>query len=146
WANYDRSSRLTEPQIIGSPTASTPLSAIDIRRFVFRGESTEDILQGQLNLISEFNFGGLEHAVVAGLEIAQEGSDPAFGFPQGVPNTSLLNPGGVYSETDYGLRLRSDSQIDTLAGFVLDTIKFNENWQLMAGVRWDRFEIDYDAD
>jgi len=146
WANYDRKSRLTEPQVIGSPAASTPLSDIEIRRFVFRGESTEDILQGQLNLISEFNTGSIGHAVVAGIEIADEGSDPEFGFPQGVPNTTLLNPAGTYAETDYGLRLRSQNQVDTLAGFILDTIKFNEHWQLMAGVRWDRFEIDYDAD
>jgi catecholate siderophore receptor len=145
WANYDRSSRLTEPQFVGSPTAATPLDQIVVRRFVFQGESTEDVLQGQLNLISEFATGNIEHALVAGLEMAEEGSDPEFGFPQGVPNTSLLNPGGSYSATDAGLRLRSDNRIDTLAGFVLDTIKFTPQWQLMAGARWDRFEIDYNA-
>lgn len=145
WANYDRSSRLTEPQYVGTPTAATPLDQIVVRRFVFQGESTEDVLQGQLNLISEFTTGGIDHALVAGLEAAQEGSDPWFGFPQGVPNTSLLNPGGVYSQTSDGLRLRTDNQTDTLAGFVLDTIKFSPQWQVMAGARRDRFEIDYNA-
>ena len=98
-----------------------------------------------MNLISEFATGGIEHALVAGLEMAREGSDPTFGFPQGVPDTTLVNPGGVYAQTSPGLRLRSTNEVDTLAGFVLDTIKFTPRWQLMAGVRWDRFGIDYDA-
>ncbi|HWK55530.1 MAG TPA: TonB-dependent siderophore receptor [Hyphomicrobiales bacterium] len=141
--NYDRSTRITEAQIT-SP-AGTPLDQIQVRRFMFQGESTEDIVQGQLNLISEFNLAGLEHALVAGLEVARENSDPQFGFPQGVPDTSLVNPTGTYSQTSPGLRLRSDNQVDTLAGFVLDTVKFNEQWQVMAGLRWDRFDIDYNA-
>jgi catecholate siderophore receptor len=147
WANYDRSTRITEPLLVGSPTATTPFEDILVKRNVFRGESTEDMLQGQLNLISKFTTGRIEHAVVAGLEAATESSDPSFGFALGVPDTPLLNPRDeAYSQTGLAWRLRSNSDADSLAGFVLDTLKFNEHWQLMVGGRWDRFEIDYRAD
>lgn len=142
---YDRSTRITEAQITSA--AGTLLDQVQVRRFMFQGESTEDIVQGQLNLISDFTLAGLQHTVVAGLEVARENSDPQFGFPQGVPDTSLVNPDSTYgySQTSPGLRLRSDSQVDTLAAFFLDTLKFNDQWQVMAGLRWDRFDIDYNA-
>jgi catecholate siderophore receptor len=147
WANYDRSTRITEPLLVGSPTPDTPLEDVLVRRNVFRGESTEDMLQGQLNLISNFTTGSIEHAVVVGLEAAREGSDPSFGFALGVPDTPLLAPvDEPYSETGLAWRLRSTNDADSVAGFVLDTLKFNEHWQLMAGLRWDRFKIDYQAD
>lgn len=146
-ADYARSTRITEPLLAGAPTASTPLADIAVRRNVFRGESSEDMLQGQLNLMADFRSGGVEHALVAGLEAGTENSAPAFGFGLGVPSTPLLNPvAEPYRSTGIAWRLRSDTAADSLAAYVLDTLKFGEHWQLMAGLRWDRFDADYRAD
>ena len=146
YADYSRSTRITEPLLVGTVTASTPLDTVMVRRNVFRGESTEDMLQGQLNVISNFSTHNLEHALVAGLEAGTESSNPAFGFGLGVPDTTLINPvPEPFTSSGIAWRLRSASQADSLAAFVLDTIKLDSHWQVMAGVRWDRFAIDYQA-
>jgi catecholate siderophore receptor len=145
-ADYERSMRITEPLLVGNPTATTPLDSVQVRRNVFRGESGEDMLQGQVNIIAHLQAGGIEHALVAGVEAGREGSAPGFGFGLGVPNTPLLTPRDeAYASSGTAWRLRSDSQADSLAGFVLDTLKFNAKWQLMAGLRWDSFDMDYAA-
>lgn len=147
YADYARSTRITEPLLVGNPTASTPLDTVLVRRNVFRGESSERMLQGQVNVVARLHTGAVEHTVVAGLEAAVESSAPAFGFGLGVPNTSLVAPADEpFTSTGIAWRLRSDSDADSLAGYVLDTLKFGEHWQLMAGLRWDSFEIDYRAD
>lgn len=145
-ADYARSMRITEPLLVGNPVTSTPLDTVQVRRNVFLGESGEDMLQGQLNLIARLQTGTIEHALVAGMEAGREGSAPGFGFGLGVPNTPLLAPRDEsYASTGTAWRLHSDSQADSVAGFVLDTLKFNAQWQLMAGLRWDSFDMDYAA-
>ncbi|HTQ99229.1 MAG TPA: TonB-dependent siderophore receptor [Candidatus Acidoferrum sp.] len=147
YADYSRSTRITEPLLVGSPTATTPLDTVVVNRNVFRGESDERIFQGQLNLVSHFQFGGVEHAVVSGIEASEETSSPGFGFALGVPTTPLLHPvDQPFSSTGIAWRLLSHSDADSQGAFVLDTIKFNSQWQVVAGIRWDRFHIDYNAD
>jgi catecholate siderophore receptor len=143
-ADYARSTRITEPLLVGSPTAATPLQDILVRRNVFRGESREDMLQGQLNVVARLQTGRIEHALVAGVEAGREGSAPGFGFALGVPSTPLLQPRDEpYASTGIAWRLLSDSAADSTAAYLLDTLKFGEHWQLMAGLRWDSFDIDY---
>ncbi|HYD85524.1 MAG TPA: TonB-dependent receptor, partial [Opitutus sp.] len=101
----------------------------------------------QLNLVSAFTTGGIEHALVTGIEAAKESSSPGFGFALGVPTTPLLDPiEEPFSSTGIAWRVRSDSDADSAAVFVLDTIKFNERWEIVAGIRRDRFDVDYRAD
>jgi catecholate siderophore receptor len=145
-ADYARRMRITEPLLVGNPTAATPLAMVQVRRNVFHGESGEDMLQGQVNLVARLQTGNIEHALVAGMEAGHEGSAPGFGFGLGVPATPLLTPREEpYASSATAWRLRSDSQAKSLAGFVLDTLKFNPQWQLMAGLRWDSFDMDYAA-
>lgn len=147
YADYSRQSRITEPKVSSLVTAETPLDNVVVERNVFNGESKERMLQGQFNLLADFQTGSVEHSLVTGLEIANESSAPSFAFGIGVPSTSLLAPiDSGFSATALAQRLKADSEANSMAAFVLDTIKFNESWQLMAGLRWDSFEIDYIAD
>src|SRR5690606_4969986 len=72
YADYSRESRITEPQVAGSVTADTPLQDITVNRLVFQGESTERMFQSQFHLFADFRTGFIEHALVAGVELAQE--------------------------------------------------------------------------
>jgi catecholate siderophore receptor len=147
YADYERSTRITEPLLAGSPTETTSLDMVSVNRNVFRGESNERIFQGQLNLVLNITTGTIEHALVTGVEAARENSSPGFGFALGVPTTSLLDPlEEAFSSTGIAWRVRSEADADSQGAFVLDTIKFNEQWQVVAGVRWDRFAVDYNAD
>jgi catecholate siderophore receptor len=114
---------------------------------VFRGESNERTFMTQLNLVSNFSLWGVEHALVTGFEASKENSSPGFGFALGVPTTPLLDPvEEAFSSSGIAWRVLSESDADSVAAFALDTIKFTEQWQLVAGIRRDRFEVDYQAD
>src|SRR5690606_14279160 len=109
------------------------------------------VLQGQLNVRADLASGAITHTVVTGLELSKESSDSYFAFagvPRSlditapVPETNLANPGGVFTGF-VPKRLSADATSDTVGVFVLDTVKFDERWQLLLGLRWDRFETDY---
>lgn len=146
YADYQRSTRITEPLLVGNPTATTPLSSVRVNRNVFRGDSNERVFQGQLNLVSNFTTGSIDHALVTGIEGGKENSSPGFGFALGVPATPILDPvEEAFSSTGVAWRLLSESDADSQAIFALDTLKFGTQWQLVTGIRWDRFAVDYQA-
>jgi catecholate siderophore receptor len=146
-ARYTRASRLTEPLIAATVPANTPPENITVNRNVFTGESVDTMLQAQGDATLRFSRGVVEHALVTGFEIARETSKPSFGFGEGVPGTPLLapTPHEPFSATSTAPRLVADTAGDSLALYALDTLKFGDAWQVIAGLRWDRFEADYEA-
>ena len=145
YAHYTRESRITEPLIDAFVPSGTPPGDITIDRYVFMGESVETMLFGQASATLRFSTGQIDHAVVTGVEIGRETSDPTFGFSLGVPGTNLLNPdqGSGFSATSQETRLISDTVSKSHAVYALDTMKYGESWQLITGIRWDRFKTDY---
>ncbi len=151
YADYSRSSFITEPQVGPDVTRTDAPESVTVHRMIFTGDSNERMLQGQVNLRADFTTGLLEHTVISGIESAEESSDPTFGFASqtpwfdygiAVPATNLANPGGSYNGVT-ATRLRSDASSDTLAAYFLDTIKFGDQWQLSLGLRRDRFTNNY---
>jgi len=146
-AEYERSSRIAEALVIGNVTAATPLDSIRVNRNVFTGDSRERMLQAQLNLVATLDWGFMQHALVTGIETAEESSLPTMRIGVGVPSTTLVNPGREnFSATSMQVRARADTNSDSVAAFVLDTMKFGDHWQLVTGVRWDHFYTNYVAD
>jgi catecholate siderophore receptor len=145
-AQYRRESRIGEPLIAGTPPPATALTDILINRNTFGGRSTESMLQGQINLLVNLETGMIRHSLVAGVEMAREASRPTMGIAVGVPPTTLLNPSRINFTADrMQTRAQADTTSDSLAYFILDTMKFGEQWQLVSGLRWDRFDTDYQA-
>ncbi len=151
FADYQRRSRITEPQVDPATSYSTPPESVTVERLVFGGESQEKMLQLQVNLRADFDMAGITHSLVTGLESSRETSNPIFSFAGAatslpitlpVPSTNLANPSGTFSG-EVAKRLQSDATSTTLAAYLLDTIKLNDQWQLVAGLRWDRFKTDY---
>jgi len=146
-ADYRRASRIAEPLVAAGTTAQTPLADVVVNRNVFSGQSREEMLQGQVNLVAELGSGWVRHALVTGIEVAEEQSAPTMSLAVGVPSTSLSNPNRAnYSATAMQVRARADTASDSKAAYILDTIKFGEQWQLVAGLRWDHFHTNYIAD
>lgn len=144
YAKYSRESRITEPQVSASVTEATPLSDVVVHRRVFQGQSTESMLTGQFNLVAEFDTGVIKHALVTGIEVANESSSPMLGFAVDVPSTTLLDPvRQEFSSTGTRTRADADSDVDSLAAYVIDTMKFGDSWQLVAGLRWDHIETNF---
>jgi len=146
YGNYTRSSRITEPQI--AAPATTPPAGVTVNRNVFTGRGKETFLQGQTDVTAKFYTGSFEHNVVAGLEGGRERSAPSIGFAQGVPGTNLLTPtkDAVFSSTSTPPNFIADATGDGFAFYAMDTLKISEMFQLIGGVRWDYFRINYGAE
>jgi catecholate siderophore receptor len=117
---------------------------IQINRNVFEGYSKDSFAQNQTDIVARFASGRFEHALVAGFELGRENPEPVYISNVGLPTTSLTNPQPQpYSVAQSFPRLSARTRADSLGVFMLDTIKWGEHWQIMAGARWDRFDSEY---
>ncbi|MBN9561237.1 MAG: TonB-dependent siderophore receptor [Alphaproteobacteria bacterium] len=148
YGSYGRSGRITEPQVVYlNPvplTQITPAALLSVNRNMIAVQSEETFLQNQAEVIARFRTGPLEHAMVAGLEFGQETSSPTRFTYANVPRTNLLYPD---SSMPFLSAARFNTSVDTtsstLAAYITDTIKLGEHWELLGGVRWDRFQTSY---
>ncbi|MDF0729361.1 TonB-dependent siderophore receptor [Pseudomonas entomophila] len=93
---------------------------------------------------------GLEHKLLVGLEFGNQRRDPILytaatsgaGF-QPVPSLDLDNPDR--SQQHNGRMVVSSNNhtvVDSRGIYLQDQIRLNEQWQLLAGVRFDQFEVE----
>jgi catecholate siderophore receptor len=148
YADYDRENRITEPLIRPVPPAGTPPEQIAVFRYVFAGTSNETLLTTQAVARLDLATGGIQHALVTGIELSRETSAPLFSFGIGVPGTSLLSPDSSqpFTATSLDPRIAADTEATTTALFAMDTLKLNDAWHVTLGARWDRFDTEYVAD
>ena len=144
YANYVRHALITEAQIPAGVTLATPLASINVARHEIGVDSTESFLDEQLDLSAHFETGFIRHEMIAGLEGGRETSDPARPTWTNVPGTSLLQPD---PDQPFAGNATITSRVNTTsltaAAYALDTVKFGSHWDLMGGLRWDRFDTDY---
>ena len=144
YARYRRDVLITEPQVLGTVTAATPLSAITINRNELASNSVEAFLANQTDLTINFQTGGIRHTAVTGVELDREDSDPTRPRFTGVPTTSLLSPDPNQAFAGIGtlntlVRARSNSA----ATYVMDTAKIGSHWEVSGSFRFDRFNSHY---
>jgi catecholate siderophore receptor len=159
YARYGRAFDITEPQIYtpastsipgGRGTAlrilpSTPLGSLNVARNQLVGSSVETFLENQLDMTAKFSTGPVGHTFRAGVEIGRETSDPTRYSTIGPYSlTPLLapNPGDAFNANTYHASDTTSTAL-TQAVYALDTIKLTDQWQIMGGLRWDRFDADY---
>jgi catecholate siderophore receptor len=155
YAHYSRAWDITEPQLYtaastATPGASgvqaliplnTPLSSLQVARNQLYGNSTETYLDNQLDTTMRFDTGFAGHTLRAGFEVGRETSNPHRYSTIGPYSlTPLLDPepNNVDNANTY-LAANVKTSAITEAVYALDTIKLNEQWQLMGGLRYDRF-------
>lgn len=115
----------------------------------FRRDTDNSILVSQTDLVSHFDTGAIEHAVVAGVSFSHEefdldtrqtlrgpnGEIPAF------PPMSIEDPDHVYTGPRNFIRQNiTQGSLDTAAVYAFDTLKFDEHWMLNLGARWETTE------
>ena len=100
----------------------------------------------QTDLIWRTQTGGVGHTILAGAEFGTQQTDNtrAANFT-GLPAVSVTNTTtsatGVISPV-----LQTNNQVDSDVGavYLQDQLAFGDHWQLIAGVRFDRFALDFD--
>ncbi len=132
-----------------TPDAGNPSTWTVARDLPTFKDQRNSILTNQTNLSLQFATGGIEHDLTTGLELTREQLD-ATGWA-GVagtawPAANLYNPNPDVSGLQWQRNgLDREAQVDTVAAYLFDTLKLNEQWSLNAGLRIDRYDAEYNA-
>ncbi len=145
YARYSRDFRFSEPLIAATIPLTTPLSAVTVTRNVNTGRSVDSMLWDQLNMTIRWSIGGIDNVSVVGIEGGHERATPDFYNSSGVPTSPLLNPNENldFSATSTFPRYKTHLTANSVAPYVIDTLKFSQAWEATIGLRYDHFAVDY---
>ncbi len=141
---YSRRDSIATPPRFANNNATTINR--DLRSFL----AIDDIFDNQTDVTAKFKTGNIEHSAVFGGSFSYEKTDRGFRSGTGatpalqLTPTTLLNPNphDVFAGSYIISPLRGDVTAKTVAAYFFDTIKFNKQWELVGGLRWDRFDVD----
>ena len=117
-------------------------------------DTNNRMLVNQTDLTAKFNTGAIEHTLVGGFSLMHEsfsldgsaefrdpdGSNP-YAAPNHLPFTNPYNPNTFYTgPRNRTLTSKVDGELDNAAVYAFDTMKFNEQWQLNLGTRYEHNE------
>jgi len=140
WGRTDRDSMITAPRFNNN-------TSTDIRRTDWKSrDQRDDIFNNLTSLTMDFETGAVKHSLATGVEISDESEVNYARTITGVqPVTDLFNPnpehvwGGTLTRTG----AKTESEGFSTSVYLADTIALNEQWLVTAGLRWDRFKLDY---
>jgi catecholate siderophore receptor len=140
--NQFRFSRASRDSIATPPRfANNNSTAInrEMRAWITR----DDAWDNQSDFTAKFETGGIEHSLVAGVDLTRETN---IRKTRTAPNmaTTLLNPNpdDVFTGVITTSPIVGDITANSQALYAFDTAKLGSKWELMGGVRWDRFDAD----
>jgi catecholate siderophore receptor len=131
-------------------TPETPASEItQVNRNQIQVKSVEGDLWDQTEVTAHFKTRNVRHDLVAGVEGGQEISNPirtsyTINKINTVPDTTLLDPneGQSFGGTGYITSI-VHTKSKSVGLYFVDTLKLGHLFELSGGVRWDRFDTDY---
>lgn len=130
----------TSPRFLGNDSTV-------IRREFQSRDQEDSILAQQNDLTFRFATGAIGHVLVAGTEVASETSENHLRTAPAAPNADLFhpNPDDPFTGPVTRTGARTKSTAKTAAVYAADTVKLGERWELNGGLRWDRFDIDFES-
>ncbi len=161
-SNTTRIARTTLDYIVTNPDDSrgNVTNGLVSRSAKNRNSDTQSWVN-QTDLTARFDTGGIEHTLVTGVEVSDVGvHNRSYVVTPGTSGntcspahlasgdcTSLSNPSPKDAWTGSIARsaATTDTDTETLAAYVFDTLKFNEQWSLNMGLRYDDYETEQKA-
>lgn len=140
YADYDKFYQNIYPSSAITAANTLSLSA-------YRDETDRENFTNQTDLIYTANWGTVEHKLLGGFEFTRQDNTnkritPVAGTFNGT--VSVANPRVPSLQLDYADPNRNQKvDVDVFALYFQDQIKLNDQWQVIAGIRYDRVEIDY---
>ena len=131
------------------PTAATPIGSVLVGRDAPASSGIQSNLTNQVDLNSRFTTGAVGHTLVVGLEVARQTNDlsrynnPFNSNNTWVPLTPLLNPDPNEFEPAQPVTQTQDTVARSTAVYITDTLNLGRYFDLIAGMRYDRFSADY---
>ena len=111
--------------------------------------TTNTFLANQTDFTKVLRTGSIEHTLVAGFSLSHESfkldtgnslRNPGGTLPNpALPPMDITNPDHVYAgPVNYIRTGRTTGEVDNVAAYVFDNLKFNDQWALNGGVRLER--------
>lgn len=143
YADYDKFYQNVFPGAVNGAATTVSISA-------YNNDTQRQNLLSQTDFIYEGNFGGFEHTLMAGFELGRQETENlrlTGYFPGGVTSVTapLTNPTinlpitFAQSATDAS----NTGEATVAALYVQDQIQLTEQVQVLLGVRYDNFEVDF---
>ncbi|AWK89540.1 TonB-dependent siderophore receptor (plasmid) [Azospirillum thermophilum] len=142
YASYDKVYQNVFPGTVNATGTAVSLAA-------YNHAIQRDNLINQTDAIVKLTTGPVKHTLVTGVELGRQKTDQFrntgfFGNATSV-TVPLSNPtyrgpvGWRQSATDAD----SSATVNTAAGYVQDQIELNDQWQIIGGLRFERFDIGF---
>ncbi|MFJ2523137.1 MULTISPECIES: TonB-dependent receptor [Pseudomonas] len=102
-------------------------------------------LFNNLEAEGDFNTLGLEHKLLVGLEFGSQRRDPTlYTAPTGtVPSLDVGNPNrNLQHNGPLLVSSNNHTVVESRGLYLQDQVRLNDQWQILAGVRFDQFEVE----
>jgi catecholate siderophore receptor len=141
YGDYDKFYQNVYPNSAVNPAGNVTLDA-------YRSGTQRENLFNQTDLIWRVSTGSVEHTLLAGVELGRQDTanrrdNSAAGAPGFVtlPNTvAFTSPGALFTVPNQN----NHADVSVAAIYVQDQIALSERFQVIAGVRFDQFDIEFD--
>jgi catecholate siderophore receptor len=142
-----RDSVITAPRFTDLDPGPATVTGETINRNLQSRDQTDQILANLTDLTFRFNTGGVSHALVTGIEYTKESEENFARTGPAAPTTNVYtpNPDDPYPGPITRSGAKTDATSTSKAAYVFDTIGFGPHWDLVGGLRWDVFSIDYES-
>lgn len=130
--------------------ANSAVTAGNLNLAAYRDDTQRQNLFNQTDAIFNFTTGKVKHQLVTGIELARQDSENFRingVFPANANATSIsVSAANPIATADFsGPRARDrDTVVSTVSIYAQDQIAINEQWDVIVGVRRDRFKTDFD--
>lgn len=136
YGDSSRDSIATPPRFAGNDSTT-------INREMRAQYSEDDVYDNQTDFSARFKTGVIKHSLVSGIALTREKN---IRINRSAPNspTTLLNPNpfDTYSGIIIVNPIKGDFTADSQAIYLFDTLSFGEKFDLIGGIRWDRFDVE----
>ncbi len=111
----------------------------------YNSGTTRQNLFNQTDLIWDVSAGGFEHTLLAGVEFGLQDTENNR-TPNSAPGTVNIASPTTFAPVSFAAPLQTNNQVDlAVAAFYLqDQIRLTDRLRVIAGVRFDRFDLDLD--
>jgi catecholate siderophore receptor len=102
----------------------------------------------QTDLTTKFATGGLKHTLLAGIELGYQDSDNLRKSGIFAPGTNIVPASAPLAMATGFASTANDANNNvtskTFAAYLQDQIALSDQWKVLAGLRYDKFEVDFD--
>jgi catecholate siderophore receptor len=134
---------VTLNKTLGNPT-NLPLQDLLVQYASHDRVISDRSFDSQTDLQANFDTGSVHHTLITGMELGHDNYDNQGYTRNGLPLVSLLDPPLEAQPANVTRTLGNHAvgDADTEALYANDTMRFNDQWQFVAGLRRDRFAAD----